>query len=141
MPPASRIKVTITGGHHERWVVILCLPSFVSGVFVRTADIDGAALLSKHLPECDSLCLWLARAPVQNNHPRPLQFSAYQGDNVLVAHENELLDTVFKMLTTEGITGCPVVDADGVYVDQVDVLDIVFFVCDLFKSRQHEKIA
>ena len=93
------------------------------------------ALEPAHLPEADALCLWLARSPVQNNHPRPLLFPASLGDNVLIAHENDLLETVFLRLTEAGFLGCPVVDSDGVYVSQVDILDIVFFVCNLFKAR------
>jgi hypothetical protein len=99
-------------------------------------DTGAGALKPTHLPESDALCLWLARSPVQDNHPRPLLFPASLGDNVLIAHENDLLEAVFQRLTQAGISGCPVVDSDGVYVSQVDTLDIVFFLCNLFKARQ-----
>jgi CBS domain-containing protein len=55
-----------------------------------------------------------------------------------VVGDDEWLGTVFKRLTCESFMGCPVVDSNGVYINQVDMLDIVFFVCRLFKSRQNK---
>lgn len=87
--------------------------------------------------DSDSLCLWLARAPVQSNHPRALAFPNAWEERVLVTGEGELLTNVFQRLTNEGFMGCPVVDSIGVYINQIEMLDIVFFVCRLFKARQY----
>jgi hypothetical protein len=73
---------------------------------------------------------------VQSNHPRALVFPNAWDETVLMAGENEFLANVFQRLTYEGFMGCPVVDSNGVYLNQVDMLDIVFFVCRLFKARQ-----
>ena len=87
--------------------------------------------------DSDSLCLWLVRAPVQSNHPRALVFPNAWDETVLVAGEDELITDVFQRLTYESFMGCPVVDSNGVYLNQVDMLDIVFFVCRLFRARQY----
>jgi CBS-domain-containing membrane protein len=52
-----------------------------------------------------------------------------------VVGEDELIANVFQRLTYESFMGCPVVDSNGVYLNQVDMLDIVFFVCRLFKAH------
>jgi hypothetical protein len=88
------------------------------------------------LPECDTLCLWLARFPIQNNHPRTLIFPRAWNESVLLVGNDELLVNVFERLTEDGFLGCPVADVDNVYLNQVDILDILFYVCSLFKARQ-----
>lgn len=88
------------------------------------------------LPECDALCLWLARFPIQNNHPRTLLYPKAWDDSVRLVHNDELLVDVFERLIGDGFLGCPVVDIDNVYLNQVDILDILFYVCSLFKARQ-----
>jgi hypothetical protein len=88
------------------------------------------------LPECDALCLWLARYPIQDNHPRAWVHPKAWYDGVLAIRGDELLVDVFKNLTDDGFLGCPVVDLDNMYLNQVDVLDILFYVCHLFKTRQ-----
>jgi CBS domain-containing protein len=100
---------------------------------LSNAVATGAAL---QLPECDALCLWLARFPIQNNLPRTLVFSSVRDDPVFVVHSDELLVSVFGRLNQEGFLGCPVVDIDNMYRNQVDILDILFYVCNLFKARQ-----
>ena len=89
------------------------------------------------LPECDALCLWLARLPIQNNHPRTLLFPKAWDDSVRLVQSDELLVSVFERLTEDGFLGCPVVDVDNMYLSQVDVLDILCYICSLFKARQH----
>ena len=59
-------------------------------------------------------------------------------ESVLLVHSDELLVNVFERLTEDGFLGCPVVDVDNVYLNQVDILDILFYVCSLFKARQIE---
>ena len=88
------------------------------------------------LPECDALCLWLARFPIQNNHPRTLLLPKAWDETVRLVYGDELLVSVFERLTKDGFLGCPVVDVDGAYQNQVDILDILFYVCSLFKARQ-----
>ena len=88
------------------------------------------------MPECDALCLWLARYPIQDNNPRAWVYPKAWYDGVLAVRGDELLVDVFKRLTDDGFLGCPVVDVDKVYLDQIDILDIVFYVCHLFKARQ-----
>jgi hypothetical protein len=73
---------------------------------------------------------------VQSNHPRSLAFPGWD-ETILVGGEDELIATLFQRLTNESVLGCPVVDASGIYINQVDLLDIVFFVCRLFKARQY----
>jgi hypothetical protein len=94
------------------------------------------AVPAVRLPECDALCLWLARFPIQNSHPRALVFPKAWDESVLVVRSDELLVNVFERLTEDGFLGCPVVDVDNVYRNQVDILDILFYVCSLFKARQ-----
>ena len=40
---------------------------------------------------------------------------------VLLVRSDELLVSVFECLTEEGFLGCPVVDVDEVYHNQVDI--------------------
>ena len=95
------------------------------------------ALLSVSEADSNSLCLWLARTSVQSNQPHSLAFPNAWDETLLLVGEDELIVDVFKRLTLESFTGCPVVDSLGVYINQVDMLDIVFFVCRLFKARQY----
>jgi hypothetical protein len=99
----------------------LCAMSFVAAV---------------RLPEFDALCLWLARFPIQNNQPRTLMLPKRGDESVLLVRSDDLLVNVFERLTEDGFLGCPVVDVDKQYLGQVDILDIVFYVCSLFKARQ-----
>ena len=59
------------------------------------------------LPECDALCLWLARFPIQNNLPRSLVFPSVWDDEVFVVHGDELLVSLFGRLNQEGLPGLP----------------------------------
>ena len=90
------------------------------------------------LPECDALFLWLARLPIhiQNNQPRTFLLPKAWDDTVRVVHDDELLVSVFERLTQDGFSGCPVVDVSRTYLTRVDILDIFFYVCSLFKARQ-----
>jgi len=93
--------------------------------------------------ETDALCSWLARFPVQNNTPRPLvpRVVLESGVNgVMVVAQDDLVVRAFRSLTAGGFLGCPVVDAFGVYVDQLDLLDLVFFVCRLFKAHYDDEL-
>jgi hypothetical protein len=94
---------------------------------------------SEPLRETDALCCWLARLPVENNRPRPVvpgvvADSAVNG--VVVVGQEQLVAAAFATLTAGGFLGCPVVDAFGVYIDQLDLLDLVLFLCKLFRARQ-----
>ena len=53
---------------------------------------------------------------------------------VFVAKEDQLLVDVFRRLASQRSQGCPVVDVHGEYVDQIDALELVFFVCELFRA-------
>jgi hypothetical protein len=87
--------------------------------------------------DSDFLGLLLLRAPVQSNHPRSLAFPNAWDETLLMVGEDEFIADVFQRLTIESFLGCPVVDANGVYINQVDMLDIVLFVCRLFRARQY----
>jgi len=88
------------------------------------------------------MCIWLARLPVENHHPRPLLHPGQLdigNDCILVVREDELLMTTCQRLTANSILGCPVVDFNGVYVNQIDMLDLVVFLCKLFRAHYDDE--
>jgi hypothetical protein len=93
------------------------------------------------VPGTDSLCLWLAHSAVERNHPRRPIYSTLEGglgaDQILVVYGDERAFSAFERLTADGIRGCPVLDGADLYVDQIDLLDLLVFICDKFALSQH----
>ena len=115
---------------------------FASNGSDSSAEDEGFS--RRTTPELEDFCLWLARLPVEYNHPRPLKLphtpnGAAAAGSVLTVRETDRIAVVFDRLVSECFLGCPVLDADGRYRDQVDVLALVWFVCEMFKARQQQQ--
>ena len=87
------------------------------------------------------LCAWLAQVAVEYHRPRSLALHGHvdtscSSSDVYTVREDDALFPCFARLLAEGVQGCAVVDESGRYVDQIDVLEILFFVCELFKASQ-----
>jgi len=112
--------------------------------------IPGAIsqLTSSLLPyESDALLGWLARLPVECNHPRSLinskdpQLTIHRSGDVMVLPITDKLIDAFKKLVTEGFSSAPVIDNNNQYIGFIDLLDIAWYCVQKFGAwREQEKL-
>jgi CBS domain-containing protein len=97
------------------------------------------------IPEANDVLMWLARFPVERNHPRstaPNVAPLWKSDEAMVAHTFNTVSEVFGRLISEGFLGCPVIDDRDEFYGMVDMLDLVshaltsFDAWDLRKSQE-----
>lgn len=96
------------------------------------------ALSKSEIPyEGDQLLQWLARFPIDHNHPRPITHRVpvhVAGTEVMTLSSEEKLHKAFMKLTVEGFMGAPVLDAQERYIGYLELNDIVTHVCDVFRA-------